>query len=333
MYRRNPNEVYAGQVDIDTRDYQRGLEARERLLFNQSRLIDDRRRTIGVDISALNHQISDKAMKMGEAIKQRNVDLDVSNTIQEKYRLHLSENELNRCRKSREYAAALEAQCQERRMKDTQDPDFDPKYLIGNSLHPRDDFTARRCVLKAHQTEVVNQILNKPIKHSESNVNSAISPIRGDIVKDYRERVNASFLSGNKAIIEQRQSHTSTPILENVSLPESTPHGSATDFRGFSKEQTRQLLDENDALIASKKEQLRNYQLDNCASRLSLESAARADYQHTQDLKNQKRQIQKECVSISMLNSELRNQASSQPTPKEYFVNRFGTSLIYSLLE
>lgn len=331
--RRNPNKVYDGEIDIDTRDHDRGLAIRSRLLINHNRLMDDRQRTIGLDIPALNCQIYEKSMKMDEALRQKSTDSHESYAHQSDYLKSLSETQLMRLKKSREYASILESQCLERRMKDVDTPDFDSKYLIGHSVHSRDDPVAQRMRLKAHQGELLTQIENKRNKTSLSPEKPATSPISGDSVKNYREKVNASFISGNKAIIEQKNSVRTSPTITSVSLPESTPHGSATDFRGFSKERTRRLLDENEFIIESKKELCHKRQLEELARRVALEDSARIHNEQTREINQHKRQIQKECVSISFLNSELRNQESPKASPDEYFVNRFGKSLVYSLLE
>jgi len=330
--RRNPNSVLQ-QMDQDTVDFKRSSSARQRLSAIADRLLDDRQRTIGMDIRGLNEQMNDKSTRLNKfELEKRDDSRDVENSFRD-YRESQRLAESNSRREAQRYAAILKYQCLERQTKSYDQPDFDPKYLIGFQKHPRDDLHARRQLLMDYQKELRMQIETK--LHDDSKLEIPPTPLyESRKLDEYRERLNQDFINGNRAIMDQKRPKCREHVgLDTVTLPESMPHSKSTDFKGYSSECTRQLLEENERLIASKNASQHALELSDLSSRIEIERAAKNEELLAQQVRNNQREAQKQCLSISTLNTQLRDQTTKPQSVNEYFTNRFGNSLIYSLLE
>lgn len=331
--RRNPNNTYADQ-DKDTIDFHRSSKLMERSEVLSRRLMNEKQRTIGIDINALNEQIKDTNTNMHNIDKQTRAE---HCKIRASVDAHIEAerwSESQRRRAAREYAAFLETQCLEKQTKRTEQVDLDPKYTIGYHPHPRDDGAMRRADMVRYRDELREQMETK-VRVISPPLEVSVTPMRDSLkLSQYRERVKKDFVDGNRRMLDQRQQQCDAhESVEAVTLPQSKPHSEATDFKGYSKEHTKRILGENDQLIVWKKATMNADEQSDLFDRISLEKAVANEKLTAQKLRDQKREAQKQCLVVSAVNAQIRDQKTPQTLSNEYFINRFGNSLIYSLLE
>ena len=332
--RRNPNSIFACQLDEDTVDSQRSSNLALRNSERTRRLLNDKSRTIGVDNNALIEQMNIKSQRMHKVDQEKLEDFHKIQMLNEERRKEQSARECEKQRSSRDYADFLRAQCLERQSKGDVQVDFDTKHLIGYQVHPRDDIVARRRMMASYQEDLRKQIEAK-VHETPESVDISHPPIdESEKVNEYHEKIKREFLEGNRRLRDAKPQPARPVMTDAVTLPPSTAHSQSTDFKGLSRDETKQLLEENGRLIASKKASMLADELSDIALRSLLEKAVEDEKVLAQRVRDQKREAQKQCLSISALNAEMRHQRSPETrTDSEYFINRFGNSLIYSLLE
>lgn len=335
--RRNSDQHDREEVDLDMIDLRRSVDIGNRLRFTSERLMNEKIRKVGLDVAAVDRQIVEYQVRNNNVRQERLKEREHMTECLRSYTQAEKELESTQRRNRAEYAKFLESQWLEKRIKEPKGPDFEPSSVIGGGYREVDDPTRLRQLNIAHKKELLVQIQTKELNSiREKDIQNPPVP-KSDKILEYQSRVREEFIKANYQIVMERKlvQHTMSdrqkpPPL--VSLPDTVPHTRATDFKGLTVNETREFLKDNEAILASKK--LANLQsdLESIEDRLAIETAAKNEADLVEKLKNEQRESKKNCLSISSLNNELRGQ-KCPPTDFSYFINKFGTSLIYSLLE
>ena len=201
--RRNPNNVYAN-MDEDTRNFQRSANIRDRSRILSDRLLDNRQRTMGVDMIGLNEQINDRTAYMKRMQEKERHELLERNAFNERERMHENDKACRRKESYREYGEFLKAQYHEKQIKRSEETDFDPKYLIGNQPNPREDGEYKRRKTLAYREQLRMQIEAKVSQAPDSGNIPLVPVVDSTELTEYREKMRRDFVDGNRQILLKR---------------------------------------------------------------------------------------------------------------------------------